>query len=154
MSTCASQVLVQGPQCNVIEIITAGPQGATGPAGVAGPTGPVFSFGSSVSDTPSGTVNDYAPPGYVAGTTNKLVLLPGAPLTLDGIAAPTSDGFLLYLFNLSPSNSITFANQNGGSLPANQFLCPSASPWVLTPYTGTILIYELSVGIWTFGGVG
>lgn len=144
MSTCASQVLVQGPQCNVIEVITAGPQGLPGPS---------IGFSLSVSDTPSGMINDYAPTGYVPGVTNKLCLTPSAALTLTGIVAPTTDGFPLYLLNLSATFSISFSHETG-SVVTNQFMCPSGVSLVLTPLTGAILVYDFTSGFWTFGGVG
>jgi hypothetical protein len=220
MSTCATQVLVEGPQCTVIEVVTAGPQGPTGPQGNPGPTGPsggagptgptgtgatgpagtigppgptgpasgptgptgasggptgptgagptgptgagptgptgagssgptgptgasggAGQFNSSVSAAPSGTVNNYAPSGYTAGTTNRLLLTPSAATTLTGLTSAASDGFVVFIYNDSATFSITFNHQSGSSSAGNQFNLPNATAVVLQPYSGSFFMW-------------
>jgi hypothetical protein len=214
--SCATQVLVQGPQCTVIEVVTAGPQGPTGPLGNVGPTGPSLpgptgptgapngptgptgpaggptgpagppggptgptgagptgptgfgptgptgsgptgptgsgptgptgpattpTYSSSVSATPTGTNNNYAPSGYTAGTTTRLLLTPSAATTLTGLGSATIDGFVIYIYNLSATYSITFTHQGGGSSAGNQFNLQNGTSVVLQPYSGSFFMW-------------
>lgn len=106
---------------------------------------PVFS--NSVSAVPAASQNNYAPSGYVAGTTNLLLLTPAANATITGLlAAPM--GWTLYMNNASATYTITLSNLSGSSLSANQFSCPTGTALALPPQTGAILIYTGSQ--WSF----
>ncbi len=145
----------------------AGPTGPTGPTGIgaigptgptgttAGPTGPPGPPGSLlfnqqvIATVPAGTSNDYAPSGYVSGTTNCLILTPtdGTSALSGLVATGVPNGYALVVFNASDTVALTFLNEAGGSAAANQFACPNGVSASLDPSDKTILVY-LS-GQWT-----
>lgn len=108
-------------------------------------------LGSSVSDAaPGASANDYAPAGYTAGTTNRLLVTAAAGGTaLTGLEAPGVDGFQLLLVNASDTDQIVFSHQDAGSLAANRFNCPSAVAAVLQPLASALLCYVTGLG-WVF----
>lgn len=129
-----------------------GPNGPTGPTG-AGPTGPTGPGGvatlSSVSASVAASVNNYSPVGYVAGTTNRLLLTPNTGgSTITGLlAAP--DGWQILIWNPSSTDSLIFAHLSGSSTSTNQFACPGASPAYLGPYSAVTIAYISNVWVFT-----
>ena len=125
-----------------------GPAGPTGPtgSGPTGPTGPATQT-TVVTDTPSGTVNNYNPAGF-GTTTGFLDLTPSAALTINGIqSASATDGQLLTITNLSSSFSITIQPMNGGSSTSNQFR--GSGNWVLSnQYDSHTFKYSLTILKW------
>jgi len=123
-----------------------GPTGPTGTnAGPTGPTGPVssFIFNQQVTATlPSGDSDNYAPTGYVPGTTNCLILTPtDGTSALDGLVATgVPNGFPMLIWNASSTISMTFNDENS-STPANQFVCPGAAPATLLPFAKVLVTY-------------
>lgn len=108
-------------------------------------------FANSVSAAISSSQNNYSPAGYVAGTTNRLLLTPSAAVNLSGLVASPTDGYAVVIYNVSATNSITFLNQSGLSSAANQFLCPGVGSAVLGPQAAALLIYVVSLSAWIFG---
>ncbi len=123
-----------------------GPTGPTGTnAGPTGPTGPVSSFlfnQQVIATVPSGETDNFSPSGYVAGTTNCLILTPvDGTSTLDGLdATGVPNGYAMIAWNASSTISITF-NDEASSIPANQFVCPGAVPATLAPFAKVLLTY-------------
>jgi hypothetical protein len=134
-----------------------GPTGPTGTnAGPTGPTGPIapFIFNSQVTATvPSGTSDNYAPSGYVPGSTNCLILTPtdgtSALSGLDATGVP--NGYTLVLWNSSSTIALTL-NSEASATVANQFVCPAGQNSYIATLDKVILIY-LS-GEWIVGPVG
>lgn len=134
-----------------------GPIGPTGPTGTAGgPTGPTGPAGlitlSSINANMGATANNFAPAGYVAGTTNRILITPNAGgSTCTGILAiGIPDGWQVVLYNNSATVSITFSNASGSSSAANQFLCPGAGAAVLGVQTAVIIQYVAAYSAWIF----
>jgi hypothetical protein len=106
------------------------------------------SFAFSISATLAASQNNYAPTGYVAGTTNRLLLAAASGgSTITGLAA-SSDGCAIYVRNTSATNTITFSHLSGSSTSTNQFSCPQAQSALLAPLSGVLLVYVSN--IWTF----
>lgn len=124
-----------------------GPTGA-GPTGATGPTGPGPANLSSVTDlsVPT-TVNNYSPGLYAGGVTDRLLLTP-APggSTITGLVAAV-DGWAVYVYNQSTTDSITFTNLSASSSAGNKFACPQSTSAVLPPQTGAI--WQYTVNQWT-----
>lgn len=97
---------------------------------------------SSVSATPSaGTINDYAPVGYVGGTTNRLILTPGVGgTTINGIVAAT-DGWTVLVQNASTTELLTFAHLAVGSSSANRFSNANGESVTLPPLGAARMTY-------------
>ena len=114
--------------------------------GSATPGSPVFS--SSVTASPGASVNNYAPAGYVAGTTNRMLLLANSgDTTLTGLLAAT-DGWTVYIRNTSTTDNLQFSHLSASSSAANQFSCSQGVGATVAPLSGTLLVYV--VNQWTF----
>jgi hypothetical protein len=110
-------------------------------------TTPVFS--SSVTDNaPGASQNNYAPTGYVGGTTNRLLVQAAAGgTTLTGLSASgVPDGWTILLKNTSSANAITLDNQNAGSSAANRFALESAANYNINPGAARLLSYIAGSG--------
>jgi hypothetical protein len=109
-------------------------------------TGGAPPLASVSANVPTGPENDYAPAGYVAGTTNRLLLTAAAGgSTLTGlVAAP--DGWSILVRNMSETDTITLEHLTG-SASANQFSLPAASSFVIVP--GQSIWFEYVVNVWT-----
>lgn len=168
MSTCETQVLTSATDCNVIEVVTAGPQGPTGPIGNPGPTGPfggptgpagptgpstVPAFDNEISaNLPSGNQDNFSPFGYVPGFTNAMALTPtDGTSTLLGIAAAgVQNGFTLLLRN--PSMTIPWKIVSGSSsTAANTFINPNNATIVVPPLYQIEFVYFTGIG-WAASG--
>ena len=104
---------------------------------------------TSVSATLSTSHNNYAPTGYVAGTTNRLRLTAAAGgSSLTGLGA-AGDGFSLLVCNESSTDIITFAHLSSSSLAANRFACANAVDADLMPLACAMLVYVNNQ--WRFG---
>jgi hypothetical protein len=132
-----------------------GPIGPTGPTGQAGgPTGPTGPAGlvslSSVTATVASSVNNYAPSGYVVGTTNRLILTPASGgSTITGLLATgVPDNWSILIVNASSANTLYFPHLSGSSASANQFSNANAAEWAIPPL-GTARINYV-VGQWSF----
>lgn len=105
---------------------------------------------NSVSHAPgAGPTNNYAPTGYVAGATNRLVLTPSAAASISGLLSPGIDGFSLLIVNLSATFAITFTHQDAGSAAANRFNCPGGASAVLAANAAAALSWVSGTG-WVF----
>jgi hypothetical protein len=95
--------------------------------------------------------NDYgaSPPfGYVAGTTNVLILTPNSlGSTLVGILNPGINGWPLIIYNASSTAQITLANQQAASA-YSQFTCPLGVSYVIQPQAKLFILYLNGIG-WT-----
>jgi hypothetical protein len=120
---------------------------ALGGGGGGGGSAPAFT--SSVTATLAASQNNYSPSGYVGGTTNAMYLAAASGgSTITGLAAATA-GWVVFVFNTSTTDIITFANLSGSSSSANQFNCPQQTSALLAPTTGLYLVYRGSQ--WVFG---
>jgi len=102
-----------------------------------------FAFNSQVIATlASGVSDNYAPAGYVPGTTNCLILTPtDATSALAGLVATgIPNGYPLVIWNASATIAIIFENQ-ASSTPANQFACPGDGSTSLDPFGRADLVY-------------
>ena len=119
-----------------------GAGGLFGGGGAPGGGGVSPAFKNSVTDAaPGTTVNNYAPTGYVAGTTNLLLIAAAAGgTTITGLLAATL-GWVIYIKNTSTADSITLSNLNAGSVAANQFSCPQNIDVIIPPQGGAYLNY-------------
>lgn len=90
----------------------------------------------SVSATLASSQNDYAPTGYVGGTTNRL-LLTSTVSTITGLGAAT-DGFALDIVNVG-GGVITFKHNSSSSTAANRFFTPNSSDATL-PNNGVVTL--------------
>jgi hypothetical protein len=151
--SCIPQVMVGYCGDGGIGVSYPGPTGPAGPTGpyIAGPTGPTGPSPTNlvgvVASVPL-TVNDYAPTGYVAGSTDRLILTPtSSGSTITGLlAAP--DGWQILIYNPSTLYSITFSNLSG-SISTNQFACPGGVSAVLGPQYAVMIAYCVSQWIFT-----
>ena len=101
------------------------------------------SFSTTLSATLASSQDNYSPVGYIAGSTDQLLLTPvsGGSTILGLLAAP--DGFAIQLCNVSSVNTITFLNA-GSSTSTNQFSTPRAQPVILQPLTCVVLVYVIN----------
>jgi hypothetical protein len=169
MSTCETQVFVSNTECNVIEVVTAGPQGPTGPignpgitgptgpgGGATGPTGPPGSsaapvYGAQISaNVPSGNTDSFSPFGYTGGTTNGLLLNPlDSTSTLLGLSSSgVPNGYTLLMVNESATLLVAFQSQSS-SITSSQFNCPGNFEYALAPLASVIVVYVAGQG-WFF----
>jgi hypothetical protein len=107
-------------------------------------------FAVSVSDAPGASVNDYAPTGFHAGTTTRMLITANAGgTTLTGIdATGVTDGASIYLRNPSTTDFLTLAHASGSSSAGNKFSCPGADSFPIAPLAAILLVYV--VNQWTF----
>ena len=120
--------------------------GPTGPTGSTGPQGPAGGSSTGVvTDTPSGTINNYAPAGF-ASTTAFLDLSPSAATIITGLAGG-SDGQIVTISNLSGTFSVTLNQLDNGSTAANRFRI--VGNIVLSPqYNSVSIKYSASLTKW------
>lgn len=113
--------------------------------------GTIVRYANAISATLSAGSTDYGsspPVGYVAGTTNQLLLTPNvAGSTLVGLLS-TAVGFSIMIYNASSTAYITFSHRNAGS-SVNQFTCPGAVSAILGPYAAVTIVYVSGIG-WVF----
>jgi hypothetical protein len=115
-----------------------------------GPSGGGEVWGTSISAAPAaGPTANYAPTGYVAGTTNRLLLTPSAAATISGLLSPGVDGFSVVIVNLSATYAITFTHQDSGSLAANRFQLAGAVSSALGTTASALAIWVSGTG-WVF----
>jgi len=103
-----------------------------------------FAFSSQVIATlASGVSDNYAPAGYVPGTTNCLILTPtDATSALAGLVATgIANGYPLLIRNASDTVAMTFFYEAGSSAPANQFSCPNNGSVSLDPSSNVMVVY-------------
>ena len=132
-----------------------GPQGTTGdPAYVAfgkvnanwGLLQPVFGF--SVSDSPASSVNNYAPTGYIGGTTTRLLVTAASGgTTITGLSSSgVPDGFSELLCDQSTTDVLILPNQSSSSSSGNQWL--NAGAGSVTIAAGACVPVTLVVSNW------
>ena len=92
-----------------------------------------------------GTNDNLNPSGYVAGVTNRLILIPTSPQSnLFGLLAAT-DGWSLWMYN---AGTVPILLKNlSSSVSANQFQCPNNTDFSIAPAAGKLLVYQ--VNQWT-----
>lgn len=90
------------------------------------------------------TVDDYAPAGYVAGTTNRMLLTPASGgTTLNGLlapAVPAGDGWAVLLVNLSSVDSIEVGHL-ASDTPANEFNTSMGLGQTIAPLSSALVTY-------------
>ncbi len=94
--------------------------------------------------TVSTTVNDFG----TGGSSKLRVNASSSSSKITGFAAGRS-GQLLVVWNVG-SHGLVLADQNGGSMAANQILCPLAADYTLWPKDGVILEYDGISNRWRF----
>lgn len=102
---------------------------------------------------PSGTLNDLgqgALPGYISGTTDRLILTPGVGgTTINGLdASAVPDNFTILIINASPTDVLNFTHRNPGSLAGNRFSNANAGTVQLVPLSAARATYV--VNQWQF----
>lgn len=105
----------------------------------------------SVSDVaPGALVNDYAPSGYIGGTTNRLLLTAAVGGTVvNGLsAAGVPDGLTILISNISSTDPLSFPHLAIGSLAANQFSNQNAETVQIPPLGAARVTYVSSK--WVF----
>lgn len=117
-----------------------GVQGSVDLSTIAG-GGSGGSFSNSI--TPAqmvATVDDYAPTGYVAGTTNRMLLTPASGgTTLNGLlAAP--DGWAVLLVNTSGADSILVGHL-ASDTAVNEFNCSEGQSQLIGPLSSALVVY-------------
>ena len=147
---------LQYVNCLVATLCTpTGPQGTTGdPAYVAfgklnadlGLLQPVFGF--SVSDSPSASVNDYAPTGYVGGTTTRLLVTAASGgTTITGLSSTgVPDGFTELLCDQSTTDVLELPSLSSSSAVGNRWLTANAGVVVIA--AGACVPVTLVVSSW------
>jgi hypothetical protein len=122
-------------------------------AGVSSQTtaGAIANFVSSVSATVAASVNNYAPAGYVGGTTNRLILTPaGGGSTITGLSASgVPDHWTITIYNPSTTDVIYFSNLSASSSAGNKFACPGGVTAVLSPQNAAVLKYVVNQWVFT-----
>lgn len=96
------------------------------------------------------TVNDYAPTGFATALVIRLSVSGGvsSAVVLDGLAGGAA-GRMVILENMSSdSTSISFANENGGSLAANRFTGVNANNARVSANGQAILWYDGTTSRW------
>jgi hypothetical protein len=105
---------------------------------------------------PSGITDNYAPRGYIAGSTSRLVLVPAAATSkLAGLVA-ANDGWTIEIFNSSslpngnnPGNAQPLTILNGASAtPGNSFILPNAANAVIPSQGGAFFQWVAAVNGW------
>jgi hypothetical protein len=107
-------------------------------------------YAVSVSDAPGASANDYAPSGFAAATTTRMLITANSGgTTLTGLnATGVTDGESIYLRNSSTTDFLTLAHASGSSSAGNKFSCPGASDFAIAPLAAVLLVYV--VNQWTF----
>lgn len=110
-------------------------------------SGGAVAFTSTVTATLAASQNNYAPTGYTAGTTNRLLLAAASGgSTITGLLAAT-DGWALLIRNTSTTDNITFPHLSGSSTATNQFSCQNGSSATLEPLASTLAVYVSNVWV-------
>jgi hypothetical protein len=115
----------------------------------AGELAAVAPFAVSVSDSPGASVNDYAPSGWNAAKTRRLLTTAASGgTTYTGFdSTGVQDGACIYVRNPSTTDLGKITHLDTGSLLANRVSCPGAGEYDVPPLSGFFLI---RVGIiWT-----
>lgn len=100
----------------------------------------------------AGPFDDWGPPGWVGGFTNRLMLTPAAGGTTLGSLDATNvpDGFEVEIFVDSATDYLFIPNLSPTAVhPQNQVQCYPAGV-SLAPQTGAVLKYNATVNNWTF----
>lgn len=115
----------------------------------AGELAAVAPFAVSVSAAPGASVNDYAPTGWDAAKTRRLLVTANSGgTTVTGLdATGVQDGTSIYLRNPSTTDLLTLSHASGSSSAGNKFSCPGASDFGVPPLAGCFLVYV--VNQWT-----
>jgi hypothetical protein len=101
-----------------------------------------------VSATVATTVNNFSPAGYVAGTTNRLILTAASGgSTISGLVGAV-DGWQVRIYNPSTTDTLTFLNLSGLSTSTNQFQCANGQSQGIGPTSGALIEYVSNV--WWF----
>ena len=108
-------------------------------------------FAVSVSDSPGASVNDYAPTGWNAALTRRLLITANAGnTTITGIdSTGVQDGARILLRNPSATDNLILPQANTGSLAANRFDCPGGSDFWVPPKSKATL--DRMVNVWVPG---
>lgn len=113
--------------------------------GAGGGPGPVAEVYALI---PSGSIDNYAPAGFVAGITNRLILTPtDSTSVILGIAAASTDGFAIDII-CNPGSALPVKLQNDSSAtPGNDIYVPGASGvYDIPPGVGATLKVVQSLG--------
>jgi hypothetical protein len=103
---------------------------------------------ASVSATVASVVNNFSPAGYVAGTTNRLILTAAVGgSTISGLVGAI-DGWQVRIYNVSTTDTLTFLNLSGLSISTNQFQCSNGQSQGIGPTSAAIIEYISNV--WVF----
>lgn len=98
----------------------------------------------SVTASPATTQNNYAPTGYVAGSTNRLILAAASGgSTFTGLLAGT-DNTTILIQNTSTTDSLYFSHLSGSSTSTNQFSNLNASTVAIPPLGAARTTYVVS----------
>jgi hypothetical protein len=118
--------------------------GASGTSGAAAPK-----FSVSVSDTPGASVNDYAPSGWDAGFTTRLLATANTGgTTVTGFDATDAyDGACIYVRNPSTTDLLKITHLDAASMAANRVSCPGGGEYDTPPLAGFFLVRVGS--LWT-----
>lgn len=106
--------------------------------------GGAVQFASGTTGNLGASQDNYAPAGYVAGVTNRMLLLalPGDSSLL-GIVAPPADGWTILIKNTSTIDNIIF-KQAASSTSANKFACPNSVDYYLPPQGALLISYIIN----------
>ena len=100
--------------------------------------------------TVASSVNNYSPAGYVAGTTNRLLLTAASGgSTITGLVAAV-DGWQVRIYNLSTTDYLLFPNLSGLSISTNQFSCSMNANQFIQANSGALIEYIGATGNWKF----
>lgn len=99
----------------------------------------------AITDSQSGTVNNYAPASASAGFFFKIT--PGAATVFTGFSFGQVGGRILIIHNSDTTNNITLNNEDAGSTAANRFTLP-ASTLVIAPGKSQWLWYDTTSSRW------
>lgn len=99
----------------------------------------------------NGSTNDNYNPWGATSVTSHVRQDTGATSTVTGLVAagaPNADSRIVVFENISATGTITFAHNNGGSIPANRFLLPGGAPLLIGPLGSVTFIYDQTVSMW------
>jgi hypothetical protein len=93
--------------------------------------------------TLSSSVNNYnfGSFGCCAGRLYRLEAASGGS-TVTGFALAAGDFYMVYIFNVSGTDSITFKNESGSSTAGNRFLTPNGADFILRSNSGALFWYD------------
>jgi hypothetical protein len=131
---------------NFASAIAAGTPYAIGPLPV------INNFSSTVSASLAAAQNNYSPTGWGPGIDRLKITPTAAGVQLSGLLATgIADGAQVLLRNTDATNTynLTLLHESGSSSAANQFQLPGAASFVLPPFAGCMLVYDLASTAWT-----